>query len=125
MKLKIQTDCQIRIAYHWRKYWKIKQAKIAAEAERKKNKKKKQLSKTSKLTKKKKKAAPKKTEAVVDSNNIPGKTSAMEVRNDSTFFSTINARAESEGSESDDFSPAKRAKLDKTPLENFDVQSDL
>ena len=92
LKLKIHTDSQIRIAYHWRKFWKIKQAKIAAEAERKKNKKKKQLSKTSKLTKKKKKAAPKKTEAV-DSNSASGKTSVMEVRNESKFSSTLNERA--------------------------------
>lgn len=58
MRHNLLTHCQIKIAYSWRKYIKIKKAKLAKEAERKR---KRQLALAKKGKKSKKKGAPKKS----------------------------------------------------------------
>lgn len=58
MKLQLHTDCQIKIAYHWRKYIKRKKARLALEAaKRAKKLAAKNKGKKGKLTVSKKKKA--------------------------------------------------------------------
>lgn len=76
MRTEWQTTCQVKIAYHWRKYWKRKQKRLADEAAKlaKKKalaaKKKGKKGKAAKGKKKGTKSKSKKGAADLDSTNV-------------------------------------------------------